>query len=395
MSNEERPDRRLLSPTTQRGTLKVYVGAAVGVGKTYRMLEDARHLRAAGRDVVLGYIETHGRAETAALMEGLETVPLREVPHRGATLREMDIDAILVRKPEIAIVDELAHSNAPGSRNPKRYQDVQALLEARIDVITALNIQHLESLNHIVQRLIGVIVKETVPDSLLTRADEVVDVDVSVEELRGRLRGGKIYPIEQVTLALRNFFQTSNLSLLRELTLREVAHDIGRHRENLELLKEPRARRLTTGGPVLVCLPSDPRHAEELLCKGWREAIERDSEWYAIHVETPEESLQKISPAKFRALLENVNLAGDLGAEFVWFKAEDVVDAIVAFAQEKDISKIIVGRSRRSVLSRLFRASTPERFIREARGLDVEVLRDESGAPLLLAQSRPENRRTQ
>ena len=373
----------------------MYVGAAVGVGKTYRMLEEAQHLRAAGRDVVLGYIETHGRAETAALAEGLETVPLRKILHRGATLTEMDVDAILARKPEIAIVDELAHTNAPGSRNPKRHHDVQALLEARIDVITAFNIQHLESLNHIVKRLIGITVKETVPDSFLARADEVVDVDVSVEELRARLRGGKIYPIEQVTLALRNFFQASNLSLLRELTLREVAHDIGRHRENLESLKEPRAPRLTTGGPVLVCLPSDPHHSEELLCKGWREAIEREAEWYAVHVETPEESLQKISTADFRTLLDNVNLAGDLAAEFVWLKAEDVVAAIVAFAQEKDVSKIIVGRSRRSALSRLIRRSIPERFIREARGFDVEILRDESGVPSLFAQSRPGNLRGQ
>lgn len=378
----ERQNQGLVSSAAQKGTLKVYVGAAVGVGKTYRMLQEAHHLRAAGRDVVLGFIETHGRVETAALVEGLESTPLRELAYRGLTVKEMDLEAILARKPEFAIVDELAHTNAPGARYAKRYQDVEALLGAQVNVITALNIQHLESLNHIVKRLIGVSVNETVPDSFLARADEVVDVDVSVEELRERLRGGKIYPIEQVTLALRNFFKPSNLSLLRELSLREVAHDIGRHRENLELLKEPRSHRLTTGGPVLVCLPSDPHHSEELLCKGWREAIERDAEWYAVHVETPEESLQKISTADFRALLDNVNLAGDLAAEFVWLKSEDIVNAIVAFAQEKNISKIILGRSRRSILSRLLRRSTPERFIREVRGFDVEVLRDESGVPL-------------
>jgi two-component system, OmpR family, sensor histidine kinase KdpD len=378
----ERQDQELLSSAAQRGTLKVYVGAAVGVGKTYRMLQEAHHLHVAGRDVVLGFIETHGRVETAALVEGLESIPLREVAYRGLTVKEMDLEAILARKPEFAIVDELAHTNAPGARYVKRYQDVEALLGAQINVITALNIQHLESLNHIVKRLIGVSVKETVPDSLLARADEVVDVDVSADELRERLRGGKIYPIEQVTLALQNFFQPSNLSLLRELSLREVAHDIGRHRENLESLKEPRSHRLTTGGPVLVCLPSDPHQAEELLCKGWREAIERDAEWYAVHVETPEESLQKIRTADFRALLDNVNLAGDLAAEFVWLKSEDIVNAIVAFAQEKNISKIILGRSRRSILSRLLRRATPERFIREARGFDVEVLRDESGVPV-------------
>jgi two-component system, OmpR family, sensor histidine kinase KdpD len=378
----------LVSSVAQRGKLKVYVGAAVGVGKTYRMLEEAHHLQTAGHDVVLGFIETHGRVETAALVEGLETTPLREVPYRGVTVKEMDLGAILARKPEFAIVDELAHTNAPGARYAKRYQDVEALLEAQINVITALNIQHLESLNHIVQRLMGVRVNETVPDSFLARADEVVDVDVSVEELRERLRGGKIYPVEQVTLALRNFFQPSNLSLLRELSLREVAHDIGRHRHNLELRKGPRSHRLTTGGPVLVCLPSDPHQAEELLCRGWREAIERDAEWYAVHVETPEESLQKISAADFRALLDNVNLASDLAAEFVWLKAEDIVSAIVAFAQEKNISKIILGRSRRSILSLLLRRATPERFIREARGFDVEVLRDESAVSSTLVRGQ-------
>jgi two-component system, OmpR family, sensor histidine kinase KdpD len=239
----ERQDRGLVSSAVQSGTLKVYVGAAGGVGKTYRMLQEAHRLRAAGRDVVLGFIETHGRAETAALVEGLETTPLREVPYRGLSIKEMDVDAILARKPEFAMVDELAHTNAPGTGHSKRYQDVEALLEARINIITALNIQHLESLNHIVKRLIGVTVSETVPDSFLARADEVVDVDVSVEELRERLRGGKIYPIEQVTLALRNFFQPGNLSLLRELSLREVAHDIGRHRKS-------RVAQRTTGAPT-------------------------------------------------------------------------------------------------------------------------------------------------
>jgi len=378
MSSEQRQRQSFNSRAGQRGTLKVYIGATVGVGKTYRMLEEARELRTAGRDVVLGFVETHGRAETAALIDGLETIPLREVPYRGATIKEMDVDAILARKPEFAIVDELAHTNAPGSHNSKRYQDVQALLGARINVITAVNIQHLDNLTHIVKRLTGVTVNETVPDSFLVHADEVVDVDVSVEELRKRLRGGKIYPIEQVNLALRNFFRASNLSVLRELSLREVARDIGRHRENHEPLKGPRELQLTTGGRVLVCLPSDPRQAEELLCKGWREAADRDSEWSAMHVETPDESLRKIRTADFRALLDNVNLAGDLAAEFVWLKAEDVVSAIVNFAQENGISKIILGRSRRSILNSVLLRSIPERVIREARGFDVEVVRDES-----------------
>ena len=195
-----------LVPQTKKGTLKVYLGGAAGVGKTYRMLEEAHHLRDGGHDVVLGFIETHGRAETAARIGDLETVPLRELPYRGVVLMEMDVPAILARKPEFAIVDELAHTNAAGSRHSKRYQDVEELVADGINVITAFNIQHLESLNQLVRRMTGVEVRETIPDTFLARADQVVTVDISVEELRQRLREGKVYPAEQVEQALRNFF---------------------------------------------------------------------------------------------------------------------------------------------------------------------------------------------
>ena len=199
----------------KKGMLKVYLGAAVGVGKTYRMLEEARQLRSEGCDVVLGFVETHGRRATAALIGDLEVIPARDISYRGVLLKEMDVDAILARRPEFAIVDELPHTNVPGSRNHKRYQDVQQLLAAGINVITALNIQHVESLAPIVKRLTGLTIHESVPDAFLARAEEIVDIDVSVEELRERLREGKIYPIQQVNLALRNFFQPSNLSALR------------------------------------------------------------------------------------------------------------------------------------------------------------------------------------
>lgn len=224
-----------LLPTRQTGTLKVYLGFAAGVGKTYRMLEEARELRAEGHDVVLGLVETHGRAETAALIDDLEVIPLREIPYRGVVLKEMDLDAILARKPEFAIVDKLAHTNAPGSRNSHRYQDVEELLAAEINLITAVNIQHIESLRPIVKRLTGVVVHEIVPDSFLARASEIVDVDVAVGELRERLREGKIYSIKEVNLALRNFFRPRNLTALRELSLREVARDIARQRQESDL----------------------------------------------------------------------------------------------------------------------------------------------------------------
>jgi two-component system sensor histidine kinase KdpD len=361
-----------------RGTLKVYLGAAVGVGKTYRMLEEARQLRSDGRDVVLGFVETHGRRETAALIGDHEVIPLRDVTYHGITMKEMDCDAILARAPEFAIVDELAHTNVPGSRNHKRYHDVQQLLAGGINVITALNIQHVESMGPIVKRLTGITIHETVPDGFLDNADEIVDVDVSVEELRERLREGKIYPIQQVNLALRNFFQPSNLSALRELTLREVARDIGRRREEQRRLNgAPRPSQLF-GVRLLVCLPRDPHAAEGLLCKGWREAEAHDALWYAVHVETPQESLRKISPGEFRARLDNVNFALDLGAEIVWLKSSDVAATIIQFAREKKVSKIILKRPHPSFWNQIYHHSLAEKLLHEVRDFDVEVVSDET-----------------
>ncbi|MGA7872859.1 MAG: sensor histidine kinase KdpD [Candidatus Binatus sp.] len=366
------------SADAKRGRLKVYLGAAVGVGKTYRMLQEAHQLRAEGHDVVLGYIETHGRRETAAMIEGLETTPLREISYRGAIVREMDVEAILARKPEFAVVDELAHTNTPGSRHRTRCEDVEELLGAGISVITAVNLQHIQSMTPIVKRLTGITVTETIPDSFLAQADEIVDVDISAEELLQRLQEGKIFPIEQVSLALRNFFKPDNLTVLRELTLREVARDIGRQREDEGALKRQQTRHLIATERMLVCLPSDQREAERLLCKGWREAGNLYARWYAVHVEVPEEAVRKISPADFRALLDNVNLAGDLGAEFVWLKAEDPVAAIADFAHENHVPKVILGRPQGSLISRLFRRSVPERLLYQARDFDVAVAADES-----------------
>ena len=361
----------------KKGRLKIYLGAAVGVGKTYRMLAEAHLLRSEGHDVVLGYIETHGRRETAAMTDGLETIPLCGINYRAAVVREMDVAAILARKPEFVIVDELPYTNVPGSRHQRRYEEIEELSAAGINVITAVNIQHIQSLTPIVKRLTGTTVTETVPDSFLAQADEIVDVDISAEELLQRVQEGKIFPMTQVSLALRNFFKPDNLTVLRELTLREVAHDIGRQREDQDLLERHQTRQLITTTRMLVCLPPDQEEAERLLCKGWREAGNLYGTWYAVHVEVPEEGAQKISPAHFRALLDNVNLAGDLGAEFVWLKAEDVVAAIVEFAHEKGILKVIVGRPQRNSLSRLVRRSIPERLLFEARDFDVAVAADE------------------
>jgi two-component system, OmpR family, sensor histidine kinase KdpD len=363
-----------LVPQTKKGTLKVYLGGAAGVGKTYRMLEEAHHLRDAGHDVVLGFIETHGRAKTAARISDLETIPQRELPYRGVVLREMDVAAILARKPEFAIVDELAHTNAAGSRHSKRYQDVEELVANGVNVITAFNIQHLESLNQLVRRMTGVEVRETIPDTVLARADQVVTVDIAVEELRQRLREGKIYPAEHVEQALRNFFKPGNLAALRELALREVARGQSRSRAEMELLKRERGRRTMVGERLMVCLSSNPDGSDELLRKAARSAGRLNADWYAVHVETPDESVQKISTADFRALLDNINLAADLGAEAVWLKANDVVKALVEFAREHRVTRLVIGRTHPTLWNRLLRRSVARQLISAATDFDIELV---------------------
>ena len=363
-----------LVPQTKKGSLKVYLGGAAGVGKTYRMLEEAHRLRDGGHDVLLGFIETHGRAETARRIGDLESVPLRELPYRGVVLREMDVGAILARKPEFAIVDELAHTNAAGSRHSKRYQDVEELVANGINVITAFNIQHLESLNQLVRRMTGVEVRETIPDTFLARTDQVVTVDISVEELRQRLREGKIYPAEQVEQALRNFFKPANLAALRELALREVARGQSRSRAEMELLKREHGRRTMVGERLMVCLSSNPDGSDELLRKAARSADRFNADWYAVHVETPDESVQKISTADFRALLDNINLAADLGAETVWLKANDVVKALVEFAREHRVTRLVIGRTHPTLWNRLLRRSVTRQLISTATDLDIELV---------------------
>jgi two-component system sensor histidine kinase KdpD len=377
MNDEGRKDPEAfldLVSQTRKGRLKVYLGGAAGVGKTYRMLEDAHQLRHEGHDVVIGFVETHGRAETAARVGDLELVPLRKLPYRGVTLEEMDVDAILARKPEFAIVDELPHTNASGSRHSKRYQDVEELVANGINVITAFNVQHLESLNEIVRRITGVEIRETIPDTVLAHADQVVTVDVPVEELRQRLREGKIYPPERVEQALKNFFKPSNLASLREMALREVARDQSRQREEFELLKREGGRRTAISDRLMVCLSSNPNGSEDLLRKAARTAAQMNAEWYAVHIETPDESVQKISTSNFRALLDNINLAAELGGEVVWLKASDVIKALTDFAREKNITRIVVGRTHPTFWNRLLRRSLTNRLLAAAPEFNVEVV---------------------
>jgi two-component system, OmpR family, sensor histidine kinase KdpD len=379
MNHEERPEPESfldLVPRGQKGRLKVYIGAAAGVGKTFRMLEEAHQLRAKGVDIVLALIETHGRAETAEKIGDLEVIPRRTVEHRDVTFEEMDVDAVLARKPEVAVVDELAHSNVPGSGHPKRYQDVEDLLVAGINVITALNIQHIESLNPLMKRVTGIDVRETVPDLFVARADQLVNVDVTVEALRERLREGKIYPGPQIEHALKNFFKPGNLTALREISLREVARSLNRQREDAEALRREGGRRTEVAERIMVGLSSNPIDADHLLRKACRIAGQLNAEWFAVHVETPRESVRKIDTRDFSRLLDNINLASDLGAETVWLKSVDIVRALLEFAREKGITKIVIGRTHQPLWRRFLRLDVPMRLLARARGIDIEMIGD-------------------
>jgi two-component system sensor histidine kinase KdpD len=355
----------------QRARLRVYLGAAPGVGKTYTMLQDAHVLRRQGIDVVIGFVETYGRAETEAQIGELEVVPRRRISYRGAAFEEMDLEAILKRRPAIAVVDELAHSNIPGSRNEKRFQDVLGLLDAGIHVMTAVNIQHLETLNDAVARVTGVRVRETVPDTFLTRADEVVNVDATVEELRTRLRQGKIYKPEKIEQALTNFFRKGNLSTLRELALRTVADEVAekaasyRVRQGLEPAWIPER--------VMVCMSSNTE-APRVVRTGARIAARLGARWYAVYVETPRERPDRIVPRDAEALTRNIALAEGLGATVVRVKADRPADGLIAFAQREGITHVIFGQSARSRWEVLLHGSVIDRFLNEVRDAAVQVV---------------------
>ncbi len=375
--DQERPEPESfldLVAQPQKGRLKIYVGAAAGVGKTWRMLEEAHQLRDKSVDIVLGLIETHGRAETLAKVGDLEVIPRRRIEYRGVTLEEMDVDAILARKPEVVVVDELAHTNVAGSKHEKRYQDVEELVGAGINVITAMNIQHVESLNPLMKRLTGVDVRETVPDSFLARADQIVNVDITAEALRERLREGKIYPAAQIDQALRSFFKPSNLASLREVALREVARGLSRQREDREALQRAGGRRAQPAERVMVGLSSNPHDAGQLLRKACRIAGQLGADWYAVHVETPAESVSRIATRDFVALLDNINLAGDLGAETVWLKSDNVTEALLDFARTHGITKIVVGRTHQPLWRRLLKRDITKRLLDAAVDFDIEVV---------------------
>jgi two-component system sensor histidine kinase KdpD len=361
----------VLERKPESARLRIYIGAAPGVGKTYHMLNDAHMmLHQQGIDVVIGLVESHGRKETEERIRDLEVVPQRVYPYRGVKLKEMDLDAILARHPDTVVVDELAHTNVPGSKNKKRYEDVLELLEAGINVMTAVNIQHLETLNDSVSRSANTTIRETIPDNFLKRADEVVNIDITVDELRNRLRQGKIYAAEKVEQSLANFFRKGNLSMLRELALRTTAEQVGdraaeyRRTQGLEQAPIPEK--------VMVCLSTRPG-TEKLLRVGSRIAGRLATNWYAVYVNRPDDK-GHANPEAFQRLEEYQRMARDLGAKVVLLTDRNVSDALIRYAQQENISHVVFGQSVRSRWDIFLNGSVINRFLSEVRDVTVQVV---------------------
>ncbi|MBK6537975.1 MAG: sensor protein KdpD [Ignavibacteria bacterium] len=324
---------------SRNGKFKIYIGLAAGVGKSYRMLLEAHELQKNKIDILVGYIETHGREETQKLMEGLPFIPRKIIYYKGKELEEFDIDKVIKLRPEVVIMDELAHTNAPGSRHEKRYQDAEELLYNGINVISALNIQHIESLNRIVQEITGVEVKETVPDKIIALADEVVNIDLTADELINRLQAGKIYKKDKIESALNNFFKKENLLQLRELALREVADQVEK-KINYEIPKSERYE----SDRILVCIGNNHKKNEKIIRQSYRIADRLDSYWNVLYVETPDMPFENLELALQRHLINNFKMATELGAVSEKVKAVTVVDGIAAYISEKEITKVVVGR---------------------------------------------------
>jgi two-component system, OmpR family, sensor histidine kinase KdpD len=351
----------------RRGKLKLYIGHAAGVGKTYQMLEDAHLLKAQGVDVVVGFVETHGRVDTTAKIGDLEIVPRRRVVYKGKELEEMDLPAILRRKPEVVLVDELAHTNVPGVENEKRYQDVEEILNAGISVMTTVNIQHFESVQDIVTRVTHIDVRERVPDRVLRQADAIVNVDLPSEELRERLKAGKIYPSERITPALENFFKEENLASLRELAMRQIADRLEAERRGVDRSAIPEP----VGAKAMVAMSSNAETTRLLLRRASSIAGKLNTNWFAVYVRTQKEDPRKMGAREHRLLSENVTLAMELGAKVVWLTGKNVADELLRFAREQGVTIAIFGKSRRPMLLRALQPSPIDIFAALGTAIDV------------------------
>jgi len=354
----------------QIGKLKIYIGPSPGVGKTYAMLNEGRRLKQRGVDVVIGYVEPHDRPETSAQIGDLEIVPPRLANYHGITLKEMDVDAVIARKPTVALVDELAHTNAPDSKNRKRYEDVEDLIRAGINVISTVNIQHLESLYNFVEDCTGVRVKERIPDDVLTKADQIVTIDLPAEDLQERLQAGKIYPKERIEAALANFFTQKNLTRLRELTLTESANFLDRQQRDTAGSES----NVSALGQVMVAISSQGPDPGRMLRKTARLASQLNAQWYAVYVRTPEESAVRIDATTQRRVIDTLETAQKMGGLVFSLKGEDVAQTLVSFAREYGITHIVVGRPGSRKLRRLFKKTLHEKILAQLPDVDLVVV---------------------
>jgi two-component system, OmpR family, sensor histidine kinase KdpD len=354
-----------------KGTLKLFLGYAPGVGKTYSMLSEAIRRHSRGEDVVVGVVETHGRKGIAELAPQLETVPRQKIDYKGTVFEEMDIDGILRRRPQVVLVDELAHTNIPGARHRKRYEDVLELLEAKIDVLSTVNIQHIESIAPTVRAITGVAVRETVPDWVLQMADETVMVDLTPEALQNRMKRGDVYGREKVEQALKNFFRRGNLIALRELALRQVAEQVDRSLESYMDEKDIRET-WPVKERIVVCISANPK-AQYLVARAARMARRMDADLYAVHVDLDGRS----NPDEEKALAANLQFAESVGAKPVRLKGENVADATARFVREKHVTQVIFGRTAVEGLRKLLYLNAINRFLRDAPAVDVHIVTQE------------------
>lgn len=354
---------------SRKGKFKVYIGMSAGVGKTFRMLQEAHTLLKNGIDVKIGYIETHFRKETHELLEGLPVIPRRTIFYKGKQLEEMDVQAIINLRPEVVIVDELAHTNIEGSKNEKRWQDVLEILEAGINVISAVNIQHIESLHQDVKQITGVDVQERIPDNVLRLADEVVNIDLTSEDLITRLKEGKIYTADKIQSALTNFFKSEQILQLRELALKEVASQVVRKVEN-EVPKNIALRH----EKLLACISSNDKTAKIVIRKAARLASYYNGRWYVLYVETPKESPDKIALDKQRHLINNFKLATQLGAEVIKMESSNIADAMMKVVEEKNITTVCIGKPHFNLFKVILSTTIFRRLLNNLSESDVDLV---------------------
>ena len=354
---------------SRRGKLKVYIGMSAGVGKTYRMLQEARTLMRNGIDVKIGYVETHNRKETLEQLEGLPIIPRRKLFYKGKELEEMDVSAIINLRPEIVIVDELAHTNIGGSANEKRWQDVMDILDAGINVISAVNIQHIESLNDEIKDITGIDVQERIPDYVLSQADEVVNIDLTADDLISRLKEGKIYHADKIETALKNFFQSDNILQLRELALKEVASQVNRIVET-EVTK-PKTMKQER---FLACISSNDKTAKTVIRKTARLANYYHSKWFVLYVQKPSESLDKIALDKQRHLINNYKLATELGAEIIKIESDSIASTIIEQVEERKITTVCIGRPKLTLWRTIAATGTFNVLIKNLSSKNIDLV---------------------